>query len=79
MNRVFSNWNLMRVLRLLLGVFIIGEGVNSHEWFFILLGALFTLMPIFNFGCCANNSCQTSINKGNTDENNDDVIFEEVK
>lgn len=79
MNTIFSNWNLMRVVRLALGVFIIGEGVNSHDWSFILLGGVFTLMPIFNIGCCANNSCQTSLKKNNTDANSDEVTFEEVK
>jgi len=60
MRDYISGWNFMRFIRLVLGVAIIIQGVNSKEWSFIIMGALFTLMPLFNVGCCAGNSCSTN-------------------
>lgn len=57
MQNFFSNWTFMRVVRVLLGIFVIGQGIASKQWIFVALGAVFTLMPLFNVGCCANNNC----------------------
>jgi hypothetical protein len=72
-----KGWDFSRVLRLILGVFIIGQGVQSNDWSFILLGSLFTLMPILNIGCCGTNGCSTSTLKSK--ENKEEVTYEEVK
>lgn len=78
MQQLFSNWNILRIARIALGVFIIGEGVNSSQWGFIFIGVLFTIMPLLNIGCCANNSCSTPITNTSTSQQ-EDVVFEEIK
>jgi hypothetical protein len=78
MKQLFSNWNILRIARIALGVFIIGEGINSGQWGFIFIGALFTIMPLLNIGCCANNSCSTPVND-TPSSHQEDVIFEEIK
>lgn len=62
MNRLFKNWSVMRVVRLVMAVFIIYQGVLIKEWLFVIAGLLFALMPLLNFGCCSTSGC-TSDNK----------------
>ncbi|HOZ81882.1 MAG TPA: hypothetical protein PLU85_06305 [Bacteroidia bacterium] len=58
MNKVFSGWNWMRVIRLALGVFIVIQGVHDKSLVFATLGVLFAMMAVFNAGCCYAGSCQ---------------------
>ncbi|HUH51277.1 MAG TPA: hypothetical protein VLZ11_04200 [Flavobacterium sp.] len=51
MMNYLKNWNFTRVLRLVMGIFIVVQGFINQEWFFVILGALFTLMPLLNIGC----------------------------
>ncbi|HUH73173.1 MAG TPA: hypothetical protein VLZ75_02085 [Chitinophagales bacterium] len=76
MKDYLRNWNIMRFIRLALGIAIIIQGVQASEWMFIVLGAMFSLMPIFNLGCSSGNC---SIPKDKSIAIDDDVIFEEVK
>ncbi|WP_282637403.1 hypothetical protein [Sphingobacterium thalpophilum] len=63
MNRYLRNWNLMRVLRLALGIFIIVQGIMQKEWLLLGLGSLFSLMPLMNAGCCGVSGCNTPISR----------------
>lgn len=51
------SWNLMRVIRLAVGIFIVVQGIIMKEWMFIGLGALFTIMPLLNVGCSVGGTC----------------------
>ena len=73
---IFSNWNFMRFIRLLLGIVIIVQSVIVKDWAIGLLGVLFTAMPVFNIGCCGVNGCATPAKKST--ENIKDVTYEEV-
>lgn len=64
----------MRVIRLVIGIMIIAQGIYENEWLFILLGGSFSLMPLFNVGC---SSCNMSIRK-DVDDHTLDVVYEEV-
>jgi hypothetical protein len=76
MKRYFNNWNLIRILRIGLGIFIIVQGVRSADQVLILLGGIFSLMPLLNIGCCT-----TAIGKGSSKESTDiqDISYEEVR
>lgn len=78
MRNVLKNWDAMRLLRLALGVFIIVQGVMDKQWMFVFMGGLFTLMPIFNVGCCSAGSCNTYRSQDEFDAEKV-VVFEEVK
>lgn len=58
MGKIFSGWNWMRFIRLTLGIFIIIQGVQDKSWLISTLGVLFTMMAIFNAGCCYSGSCK---------------------
>lgn len=57
MKSFFSNWTFMRFLRLALGIYICILGIVEQQWTFIILGILFSLMPIANIGCCGGKTC----------------------
>ncbi len=73
---IFSNWNFMRFLRLVLGIAIIVQSVIVKDWAMGLLGLAFTAMPVFNIGCCSVNGCATPVKK--SIENTKDFTYEEV-
>ncbi len=74
---IFSNWNLMRFLRLALGIAIIVQSVVAKDWTMGIVGALFTVMPVFNIGCCGAGGCATTPQK-KTSETTKDITYEEV-
>ena len=57
MKNYLKNWNIIRLLRLVVGVFVIIQGIIAQEWLFVFLGGLFALMPLMNVGCGAS-GCQ---------------------
>jgi len=66
----------MRVLRLVLGIFIIVQAVMAKDWRIGLLGIFFTAMPLFNIGCCGAGGCSVPVKKST--ENAKDVSYEEI-
>lgn len=56
---MLKNWNLMRVVRLAFGIYIIIQGLELNQWLFVGLGVLFSLMPLLNIGCCSTGNCST--------------------
>ena len=73
---LFSNWNFMRFIRLILGITIIVQSIITKDWVVGVLGVLFTGMPIFNIGCCAVSGCATPSKK--VAETTKDISYEEV-
>lgn len=76
-NIIIYNWNLSRILRLGLGIFIMVEGIQTDMWMLIALGALFSLMPLLNIGCCATGNCNVARPKDMSSQG--EVVYEEVK
>lgn len=77
MKSILSNWNLFRFIRLGLGVFILIQGIMTGDKFSLMLGSLFTLMPVFNVGCCGAGGCSVDY-KNSTKENINEISYEEV-
>jgi len=77
MKNYLKTWDLMRVLRLALGIIIIVQGVQAKEWLFVAIGGLFSLMPLLNIGCCGVSGCNTPVSK--SDKKVEDITYEEIK
>ncbi len=77
-NTIFTNWNLLRFIRLGIGLYLLIDGIRTGMWLLIGLGVFFTIMPLLNKGCCGTAGCNTSI-KDSDDFDSDKVIYEEVK
>lgn len=54
-----QNWNMMRFLRLAIGIAVTVQGILVHDALLAILGGLFSLMPLMNVGCGANGACNT--------------------
>ncbi|WEK20489.1 MAG: hypothetical protein P0Y49_04980 [Candidatus Pedobacter colombiensis] len=63
MKNYFKNWNFTRVLRLVFGILIIEQGIQSNKWLFIAVGGLFSLLALFN--CCGATGCNIPASKNN--------------
>lgn len=77
MKNYLKNWNMMRVLRLAVGIFIIVQGIMAKEWLLAGLGGLFSLMPLMNIGCCGVSGCNTPVSR--THKKMEDISYEEVR
>ena len=56
----FTNWHLMRWLRLAFALFLFVQAYITHEWFFIAFGLFFLFQAIFNLGCGPNGCAITN-------------------
>ncbi len=52
-----KDWNLMRILRLVMGIAGVTYAVISHDIFPGLAGVLLIGLSLFNAGCCCAGSC----------------------
>jgi hypothetical protein len=59
LNGLLHDWNLMRILRIVIGFSAIMEGLSSHSFFYGIIGAFFLWQGLNNTGCgsssCSNN------------------------
>lgn len=77
MDNLFKNWNFARLLRLLMGIFLVVEALKSGMWFLVVIGAVFVAMPLLNIGCCNTGKC--SVVKPSSKKTNDEIEYEEIK
>jgi len=77
MRNYLRNWNVTRFLRLIVGIFVVVQGIISREWMFVFLGGLFALMSLMNMGC-GTSGCQTP-RYIKTKEDQDKIHYDEVK
>jgi hypothetical protein len=73
---IFHNWNFMRIVRLIVGASILGQGVLAKDVLLAIAGLLFATMAIFNTGCCGTGSCNISPKKNL--ETTKEATYEEV-
>ncbi|MEO5998238.1 MAG: hypothetical protein ABIN89_15935 [Chitinophagaceae bacterium] len=73
---ILSNWNFLRLLRLVIGVAIIVQGILARDILFGLAGLLFTSMAVFNIGCCGTGGCSVPSKK--ISQPTKDISYEEV-
>lgn len=76
---ILSNWNFIRLLRLIFGIATIVQAIMAKEVVFGIAGLLFTGMAIFNIGCCGLGGCNSpNISSKNSNTNTKDIAYEEV-
>ena len=73
---ILSNWNFMRFLRLALGIAIIVQFAMAGNGAMVILGLMFTAMPVFNIGCCGTAGCAVPPKKEPITTK--DITYEEV-
>lgn len=76
MKNYLGNWNIVRMLRLAMGILIIVQGFRTEAISIIILGGLFSLMPLLNVGCCSTAGCNMPVRKNSKQA--EDITYEEV-
>jgi hypothetical protein len=76
---LFTGWNWMRWLRLILGIFIAVQAIQSHDTLFGIMAAFFLFQALTNTGCCGTNGCTTTTPTKQDLDKIEDVEYEEIK
>jgi hypothetical protein len=75
MKKMINGWNVMRVVRLLIGIAALVQGVLQKENLLLVAGLWILFSAVFNVGCCGSGGCtiQSSSKKPTKD-----VVYEEL-
>lgn len=76
MKTILQGWHFMRILRLVLAIVILAQGVIARDTVSIVIGAVFGAMAVANIGCCGPAGC--AVNPRSTKNRTEEVQFEEV-
>jgi hypothetical protein len=58
--RIITNWNLVRFLRLVIGLAAAIQGILQREVVVTIAGLFLFSTAIFNYGCCGSGGCSVS-------------------
>jgi hypothetical protein len=76
---LLKNWNIMRVLRLAIAVWLLISAFQTKEIMFGLLGGLLLIMAVMNVGCCGANGCAAPmVKRKNKLQKGDEINYEEI-
>jgi len=77
-NTILTGWNLMRWLRLAIGLIIAYQAFATQNGLLGLLAGVFIFQALANTACCGTSACNTTPGKQNFGKT-EDVEFEEIK
>ena len=75
MKKIINGWNVMRVVRSLIGIAALVQGVLQKENLLLVAGLWILFSAVFNVGCCGSGGC-TIQTPGKTTTN--DVVYKEL-
>jgi hypothetical protein len=73
--RILSNWNVIRFIRLVIGAGAAVQGILQKETILTVAGIFLLLGAVLNYGCCGSAGCPVSYSKKQTEK---DIDYEEV-
>lgn len=76
MKTILQGWHFMRILRLVLAIGILAQGITARDTVTIFLGVVFGGMAVANIGCCGTTGCPVS--QRSTNNKKEDIQYEEV-
>ena len=77
-----TDWNLMRMLRVIGGVALVIAGIVKHDTITGAFGLFFAYQGLFNVSCSGGGNCANSVSgniKMKQSNETDDVVYEEIK
>lgn len=74
-----QRWDFMRILRLVIGVTVIGQAVMMQELLLAIGGGMLTTMAVLNIGCCGAQGCGVNPRKDIAARGPEETQFEEIK
>ena len=80
MYSIFTGWNVMRFLRLAIGVMAIVQAYNEGSWPLAAAGLFVMILAIANLGCCGSGGCVTgkSYERSNNLNKAEEITYEEL-
>lgn len=75
---LLTGWNLMRWVRLLMGIYMAVQAVQLHDQVAGFISAIFLFQAVTNTGCCGGGACAVPVTKKDINKT-EDVQFEEIK
>jgi hypothetical protein len=58
-------WDILRVIRLVLGLAVAIQGIMDSEVILVMAGGLVASMALLNKGCCSTAGCEVRHSSGN--------------
>jgi hypothetical protein len=55
--RLLTNWHVMRIVRLAIGVWMLVVAVQTRDWVVGLFSAFFLYQAVTDTGCCGSQGC----------------------
>lgn len=77
--KLFTNWHLMRIVRLGIGVWLLIAGIQMKDWVTGLLSIFFLYQAVTDTGCCGAQGCYARSAKGGRKDEIHEVDYEEIK
>ncbi len=79
--RLFTNWHLVRVMRLGIGIMLIVMGVQSKDWAMGLFSIFFLYQAVTDTGCCGTQGCYAppATRRSTNTINEQEAEYEEIK
>jgi len=75
MRSILQHWNLMRILRLVIGIALLVQGIVKKDAASIVLGLIVAGMALANIGCCGTSGCAVKNTASNKTKN---IHYEEL-
>ena len=75
---LLTDWNLMRILRLGLGIYVSVQAVETQSTISMIFAVFLLFQAFSNTGCCGSNGCAIPIKKNNSSKT-EEIEYEEVK
>jgi hypothetical protein len=81
--KLFTNWHMVRLFRLAIGIMMLVAGIQNKDWMMGLVSAFFLYQALTDSGCCGTKACyatKTRKTAGSVGPASDETIeYEEVK
>jgi hypothetical protein len=80
--RIFNNWDTIRIMRLAIGLMLLVAGIQSRDWMIGLFSIFFIYQAVTATGCCGAGGCARPPRRVSSHEVTGDdkhVEYEEIK
>ena len=78
---ITSGWDLMRIVRLAIGMMLLVQGIYSRDWMIGMFSTFFLYQAVTNTGCCGTKACYMPKTRSNSVPLpvDGEVEYEEIK
>lgn len=78
--RLFTNWHLIRLFKLGIGIMMLVTGIQSKDWMIGAMGVFFLYQAMTDSGCCGTQGCYAPRSRGTANSAMDETTeYEEIK